>query len=933
MLARREAEIISSGNGKINGMNQELNKTFRNRTIEGIKGQRRLASYKALVQSYLEELRDVASSNNSHTVCLSSEGEVDLLKDYFENLQPLECEGHNARELDNICRRVTSDSKEEICTALGLFLLKSFPNTWVPKVRRIPPMTKSSKKALRRVEYARVQDLWKKDPCQCGKRILDDTVVQGNPLQRELLEPFWSAVFTKVKTGYPSLPPREATISSIVTPVNIMEIKKAYPPLNTAIGPDGLSVKQLRAVPAELLVRVYNLFMWIGTLPHHLCESRTILLPKKKNPSSPGDYRPITISSVLVRGYHKVLASRFKAIKIDSRQRAFRETDGCADNTIILDAILRYHHAHFKGMHLAILDVAKAFDSVSHETIYHILLMRGVPRAMIEYIMSVYHKSFTKIIHGNWCSEIIKPTVGVKQGDPLSPIIFNLVVDAMIKSAHNFLGVNLDGNKINILAFADDLILAAETQEGLQQLMDHASKFLADAGLDANIQKCATLTIKGFGKSKYTAIDQKTIFTLKGRAVTPLKRTDVWNYLGIKFDSNGRTKINNLESIMTQLERLSIAPLKPQQRLWIIRTILIPRMLHQLVLGDVSLGTLKRVDKTIRHFVRRWLHLPGDTPNAYFHATIKDGGLGISSLRWQVPALRYRRLRSIFGKGAIGNTVVNSYITTEINKAERRNWHEDSALTSSNQINILWARALYQSIDGKGLRHSRKVPNQHQWVGEGTRFLSGRDFVNSCRARINALPTKSRTARGRNKDRECRGGCGKVETLNHILQVCHRTHGPRIKRHDAITKFIGRNVTKIGYELIVEPKLSTEEGLRKPDLIAVSSATAVVIDAQVTNDICNLDLANKEKILKYKSNISLHDIVKNTYKVQNVEFLGVTLNWRGVWSAKSHEDLQRKGFLRKRDTKILSTRVIIGSLTSWNTFNRTTSVLRHKGRK
>ena len=57
--------------------------------------------------------------------------------------------------------------------------------------------------------------------------------------------------------------------------------------------------------------------------------------------------------------------------------------------------------------------------------------------------------------------------------------------------------------------------------------------------------------------------------------------------------------------------------------------------------------------------------------------------------------------------------------------------------------------------------------------------------------RINAFPTKSKTSRRRRaegSDRLCRTGCNAVETTTHVVQVCYRTHGGRVKRHDAVSK-------------------------------------------------------------------------------------------------------------------------------------------------
>lgn len=138
--------------------------------------------------------------------------------------------------------------------------------------------------------------------------------------------------------------------------------------------------------------------------------------------------------------------------------------------------------------------------------------------------------------------------------------------------------------------------------------------------------------------------------------------------------------------------------------------------------------------------------LPTDAPNAYVHAGVKDGGLGIQSLRWQAPLRRLNRLLKLplSQHGAVG--APSAFLETEIKLCRTRLFDGDSQLTSGVDVSSRWAKQLYGRVDSRGLQESARVPQQHLWMQEGTRFLSGKDFVQSCKLRINALPTKSRTS-------------------------------------------------------------------------------------------------------------------------------------------------------------------------------------------
>ena len=240
---------------------------------------------------------------------------------------------------------------------------------------------------------------------------------------------------TDARDVCPPEPQQEPKISALWAPIMLPEVREALPECNTAPGPDGLSARILRTLPTEILARIYNLLLWCRRLPVHLRSARTVLIPKIKDPSSPAEYRPITVASTLVRGFHKVLARRMnRLISLDKRQSAFRATDGCADNEFQLDLIQRHHHTYHKALYIASIDVAKAFDTVAHSAIMQTLGARGCPDPMLDYLRSVYCDATTTITSDGWQSHAIHPRHGVRQGDPLSPFIFNMVMDRLLKS-------------------------------------------------------------------------------------------------------------------------------------------------------------------------------------------------------------------------------------------------------------------------------------------------------------------------------------------------------------------------------------------------------------------------------------------------------------------------------------------------------------------
>ncbi|CAN7982140.1 unnamed protein product, partial [Ixodes pacificus] len=116
---------------------------------------------------------------------------------------------------------------------------------------------------------------------------------------------------------------------------------------------------------------------------------------------------------------------------------------------------------------------------------------------------------------------------------------------------------------------------------------------------------------------------------LQERLPLPVETTaTIWRYLGVQFSTKGTRRGGVDRDLRELLERVTRAPLKPQQRLFILRGFLLPRLHHRLVLGLWGIGTLSKLDRMTRAAIRKWLAPPHDTPVEYFHAPVSEGGLG-----------------------------------------------------------------------------------------------------------------------------------------------------------------------------------------------------------------------------------------------------------------------------------------------------------------
>ena len=138
----------------------------------------------------------------------------------------------------------------------------------------------------------------------------------------------------------------------------------------------------------------------------------------------------------------------------------------------MLHRILESVRARKKEVVVAWLDLADAFGSVSHAVIRRALVDDGVPARVVDSVTSLYEGSTVRVRTRDGYTEAIPMLSGVRQGCPLSPILFDLVIDPLVRSAEELVaGFEVYGERMTALAYADDLALVAADPNSMGRLL------------------------------------------------------------------------------------------------------------------------------------------------------------------------------------------------------------------------------------------------------------------------------------------------------------------------------------------------------------------------------------------------------------------------------------------------------------------------------
>ena len=167
-----------------------------------------------------------------------------------------------------------------------------------------------------------------------------------------------------------------------------------------------------------------------------------------------------------------------------------------------------------KNIYFCFIDYAKAFDCVDHDKLWKILKEMRIPDHLICFLRNLYAGQEAIVRTGHGTADWFQIGKGVCQGFILSPCLFNLYAEYVMKNAgldEAQVGIKIAGRNITNLRYADDTTLMAESGKELKSLLMTVKEESEKVGLKLNIQKTK---IMAFGPTTSWQIDGETVETV-----------------------------------------------------------------------------------------------------------------------------------------------------------------------------------------------------------------------------------------------------------------------------------------------------------------------------------------------------------------------------------------------------------------------------------
>ncbi|XP_059654461.1 uncharacterized protein LOC132301202 [Cornus florida] len=362
---------------------------------------------------------------------------------------------------------------------------------------------------------------------------------------------------------------------------------------------------------------------------------------KCSNPSSVNDYRPISCCNTIHKCIAKLLASKLQLTLphiIDTTQTAFVQGRKITDSILLAHELLRGYHKDIGPPRCAIkIELMKAFDSVNWDFISNCLTLLKFPQKFISLILScISSPSFTIALNGEF-QGFFKGKRGLRQGDPISPFLFVIVIEALSSIISNYVTRaprfkhhwRCKEQRITHLSFVDDLLLLCHGDiESISILKSALDLFYSMSGLTINLSKSSIFCAGIHPQMEEVIID---MFGIQ-KGGLPIRHLGVPLITTNLKSSDCRTLI---ERITHRISHWSARSLSYAGHLQLLKAVLVSTQLYWSSIFVLRKSVINELNKIFRSFLWSGPELKSTGSKVTWYNVCRpkaEGGLDIPNL-------------------------------------------------------------------------------------------------------------------------------------------------------------------------------------------------------------------------------------------------------------------------------------------------------------
>ena len=413
---------------------------------------------------------------------------------------------------------------------------------------------------------------------------------------------------------------------------------------NSSPGPDGFGgvfYMKCWKIIGETVVQAVQSFFSNGYIPPHFNSNLMVLIPKVDGADSVAQLRPIALANFAFKIITKLLADRLGNIAtkiISHNQSAFLKGRTIADPIILTSESINLLDRRCKKGNIAIkFDVRKAFDTLDWGFLLRVLKAFGFSSLFVLWIKAILESAHLSVLINGSVEGFFQCSRGVRQGDPLSPLLFCLAEEVLSRGLSNL----VEEQKIDLMAtplgivppshvlFADDImVFMRATKRSLRNLM----KFMEEYGLNSGqrVNKAKSLVFLGNHAYRHRIVIKRILGVSQGSLP--------FTYLGVPIFM-GRPKKMHFQAIADKIRcKLSTwkgALLSQAGRLQLILSVIQGILVYSFQIYHWPSGILHELQSWVRNFFWTGDPLKRGLPLVSWSTCCKkkeEGGLGLRDL-------------------------------------------------------------------------------------------------------------------------------------------------------------------------------------------------------------------------------------------------------------------------------------------------------------